>query len=171
MGSEPTTSGERTPGTRGTAVRDVVHDVVVAVAPEERPVVLGLSRLDDDAVVRRLRDQRGRREPLGFGLGDLVVMVTPVVWLVLDEAARKVVGSAVDGAAKGLGAGLRKVFRKRPAAVEVPPLTREQLAEVRQRVLEAARQRGMPEERAIAVADAVVARLALESDEGDTTAG
>jgi hypothetical protein len=40
-------------------------------------------------------------------------------------------------------------------------LTREQLGEVRQRVVEVAVQRGLDDERATAIADALVARLAL----------
>ncbi|MFK0047671.1 hypothetical protein ACIQU4_26975 [Streptomyces sp. NPDC090741] len=44
-------------------------------------------------------------------------------------------------------------------------MTREQLAQVRQGVLEMAAQRGLSQQRAIAVADAVVARLALAAPE------
>jgi hypothetical protein len=63
---------------------------------------------------------------------------------------------------------LRKVFTKRrPGPVVVPPLTREQLDEVRQRVLEVAAQRGLSDEQARAVADVLVARLALPVQEDD----
>ena len=138
-----------------------MRDVVAEVAPEELPVVDGLAGFDDATVVRRLRRGGNRREPLGFGLGEIAVMVAPVVWIVVDQIAQKVAGTAVDGAAKGMKALLRKVFRKGSARVVIPPLTAEQLAEVRQKVFEAALQRGMSEERAQAVADAVVTRLAL----------
>ncbi|MCP3802349.1 hypothetical protein NLX83_24065 [Allokutzneria sp. A3M-2-11 16] len=150
------------------AVRDVVRDVVAEVAPEELPVVNGLAAFDDATVVRRLRRGGDRGQPLGFGLGEIAVMVAPVVWIVVDQIAQKVADTAVNGAAKGTKALLRKVFRKGPARVVIPPLTAAQLVEVRKKVREAALQRGMSEERAQAVADAVVARLTLgEADEED----
>ncbi len=154
-------SEEDTVAPGGSLVRDVVRAVVTKVAPEELPVVAGLAEFDDATVVRRLGRRRQAREPLGFGVGELVVVVTPVVWLVVDQAAKKIAGAAVDGTAKGARAVLRRLFRRRSAPVVVPPLTREQLREVRQQVLEATWERGLSDKRATAVADAVVARLAL----------
>ncbi|AHH97416.1 hypothetical protein KALB_4052 [Kutzneria albida DSM 43870] len=148
-------------GSDATTVYDAVHDVVAEVAREELPLVTGLAGFDEATVIRRLSRHGGRREPLGFGLGDVAVLVTPVVWLVLDQTAKKVAGSAVDGATKGTKALLRKVFRRRTAPAVMPALTREQLAEVRQRILETAAQRGLPAERAETIADVVVARLVL----------
>ncbi|GAA4032742.1 hypothetical protein GCM10022247_67220 [Allokutzneria multivorans] len=145
----------------------MVRDVVAKVAPEELPVVDGLVLFDDATVVRRLRRGGHRRDPLGFGLGEVAVMITPVVWLVMEQIAEKAAGAAVDGTAKGAKALLRKLFRKRSAPVTIPPLSKDQLAEVRRRVYEAALQRGMSEERANEVADAVVARLLLESPDSD----
>ncbi|ALG10524.1 hypothetical protein [Kibdelosporangium phytohabitans] len=141
---------------------DVVHDVVAEAAGEELPVVTGLARLDEAAVVRRLGTPGERREPLGFGLGEVVVLVTPVVWLVLDQTAKQIAGSVADGASRQTKALLRKVFRRgRGERAVMPALTRQQLAEVRQRILEAAAQRGLPADRAETIADAVVARLVL----------
>ncbi|MER5337908.1 hypothetical protein [Micromonospora sp. NPDC002717] len=145
----------------GVTVREVVRDVVASVAQEELPLVDGLFAFDDATVVRRLGARGGRREPLGFGWGEVVALATPVVWLVVQQLADRAAASAVDGAAKGTRAMLRKVFRRRAAPVEVPALTREQLGEVRQRVLEVAVQRGLDDERATAIADALVTRLAL----------
>ncbi|MBZ4015404.1 hypothetical protein CCS38_06525 [Streptomyces purpurogeneiscleroticus] len=150
-------------------MRDVVREVVADIAPEELPLVDGLALLDDTVAVRRLSRRRGPREPLGFGLGEVFTLVTPVVWLVLDQMANRAVGTAVDGMVEGAKTLWRKALRRQSAPVAVPPLSREQLAEVRQRVLETAAQRGLPEERATAIADAVVARLVL-ADEGDEPA-
>lgn len=144
-------------------VRDVVREVVAQAAPEELPVVDGLAAFDDVAVVRRLRRRGRRREPLGFGLGEVAVLVTAIVWLVVDEAAKCAAGAVVDGTAKRLRGVLRKVFRRRAEPVVVPPLTRDQFADVQQRVLEAAAAAGLSEKRAKAIADAVVASLALNS--------
>jgi hypothetical protein len=158
----------------GTAVRAVVRDVVAEVASEELPLVEGLDRFDDAVVLRRLNGRGRKREPLGFGLGEVVALVTPVVWLVVDEVAKRVSGSAVDGAARGTKALLRKMFRRRTRPSKIPPLTPEQLGEVRRRVLEVAQQRGLDEQRRVAIADALVARLALTAQDdrrGDTGPG
>lgn len=163
MGSGATSAGGRT-------VRDVVHEVVAEVAPEELPLVTALARFDDATVVRRLGRTGGRREPLGFGLGEVVTMVAPVVWLVLDEAGRRMADAVVDAAATRSRSVLRKVLRRPSAPVVLPALSPEQLAEVRRRVVETALARGLTARRAETIADAVVARLALaEAEAGDGT--
>ncbi|MFF7725358.1 hypothetical protein [Streptomyces sp. NPDC008001] len=166
--AEPDSGGDATHVAGGTRVSDVVRDVVALVAPEELLLVDGLAGLDDEAALRRLGRRNGRREPLGFGLGEVAALVTPVVWLALDEAARRIGGAAVEGAAQGARAVLRKVLRRPPAAVPLPELTRDQLTEVHRRVIETAVQRGLGEERALLIADAVVARLALAAPESGT---
>lgn len=138
----------------------MVRDVVAAVAAEELPVIDGLTQFDDAVVVRRLGGRARSREPLGFGLGEIAVLVTPVVWLVLDQVAKQVADAAMNGAARGTRVLLRKVFGRRAAPVTVPPLTAEQLGEVRSRILETAARRGLDPQLALAIADTVVARLA-----------
>jgi hypothetical protein len=102
MDAESTSFGKLPEATDGDrVVRDVVRDVVAEVASEELVIVEELTRFDDDTVVRRLARSGRRRDPLGFGVGEIAALVTPVVWLVLDEAAKRAADSAVDGAAKG----------------------------------------------------------------------
>ncbi|WP_063759293.1 hypothetical protein [Streptomyces scopuliridis] len=150
-------------------VRDVVRDVVAEVAPEESSVIAGLAQFDDAAVVRLLKQKgNGRREPLGFGLGEIAVMATPVVWLVVDQAARQIGSVAADGATVGARSLVRRILRRRSAEVTVPSLAPEQLAEVHRQVLEAATRRGLERERAEVLADAVVARLTLSAMQAQT---
>lgn len=147
-------------------VRDVVHSVIAEVAPEELPVVRGLAELDDETAVRLLGKKGAQDEPLGFGVDEIIVMVTPVVWLALDAAVQQVVDAAGDGAARGLRAALRKTFRRsgsRPRLI--PALTPDQLAEVREQVIGAASERGITDERATTIGDTVVRRLALMTTE------
>jgi hypothetical protein len=153
-------SADKYPGARTQdRVGDVVRDVVADAAPEELPLVEGLSRFDDETVVRRLTRRSRPREPLGFGLDEVAVLVTPVVWIVVEEAARRVVDSAVTGAAKGLRARLRRLLGRRATPLTVPQLTREQIVEVQQRVLELAGQNGLEQERAAMLANLLGARL------------
>lgn len=155
-----TSSNERPGASDGIRVREVVREVVAEVAAEELPVVDGLTRFDDATVVRRLTRPR-RREPLGFGLAEVASLVTPVVWLALDQAAHRAAGCAVDGATKGVKAVIGKVFRGKSRPVTIPALTPEQLGEVRRAVMETSARRGLDGPRAETVADAVVTRLAL----------
>lgn len=146
-------------------VSDVVRDVVADAAPEELPLVEGLSRFGDETAVRRLTHRSRPREPLGFGLEEITVLVTPVVWIVVEEAVRRVVDSTVAGVAQGPWARLRRRLHGRAAPLTVPPLTREQIVEVRQRMLELAAQNGLERERAVTLADLLVARLTLHVPE------
>ncbi|MFE6501651.1 hypothetical protein [Kitasatospora sp. NPDC057738] len=142
-------------------VRDVVRSVVETLAPEELFLVEGLRRFDDATVVRRLSRGGGRREPLGFGIGEVAALVTPVVWLVLDEVAQRMVATTVDRASRGATGLVRRLFRRPARAAELQPLTREQLAEVRALLLTAGEQRGLAPDLTEEIADRVVARLAL----------
>ncbi|CAM5691076.1 MULTISPECIES: hypothetical protein [Streptomyces] len=162
MGVEAARPGGRTDGPR---VRDVVRDVVAEVAPEELPLVAGVAGFDDATVVRRLGGRSRRGDTLGFGLGEVAALVTPVVWLALHQAAQQLVGTAVDSGVDRARSALRKLFRRPVEAVTVPPLSREQLALVRESVLRTAAQRGLEEERASMIADAVVTRLVLAEPE------
>ncbi|MFI5619748.1 hypothetical protein [Streptomyces sp. NPDC051567] len=136
----------------------VVLDVVTQYAPQERQLVEWLARLDEDEVVRLLRRRRGE-DPLGFGLSEAVAVVTPVVWLAVDEAFRGLIGAAAVGLAARLG---RLVRRTPPLSAGMPKLSREQLAVVHRRVLEGAAGAGLDRSAADALADGVVARLALD---------
>jgi hypothetical protein len=140
-------------------IRHVVRDVVTDIAPEEKPFVVVLQQLDDDAVVRRLRRRRRRREPLGFGFDDLAALVTPVVWIALTEAAKRMGTVAADGAATGLKGVLGRIRRRKQIPTSLPPLTDEQRGTVRQAVLETCRRRGVREKKATEIADAVVNHL------------
>lgn len=137
---------------------DVVRDVVARVAPEEVPVVDGLAALGADAASRHVTRVGTRREPLGFGLGDVVVVVTPVVWVAVEHVASRLAESATDGVVNRV----RRLFRRRKLTrVVALPLAPEQLVEVRRKALEAGARQGLTPEQSEMIADAIVARLVL----------
>lgn len=148
----------------GAAVRDVVRAVVAEVAPEELALVDGLRGFDDDTVVTRLTARRGGGDALGFGLEEVVCLVTPVLWVALDECARRVVGGAVDRFSPGAGRRIGRVLRRRTVPLAVPALNDEQVAEVRRRILELSAQTGVEAARAEVLADRVALRLLLPPD-------
>lgn len=145
-------------------IRVVVRDVITALAPEESPLLDGLAVLDDATVMRQLT-RRTRGEPLGFGLGETAALATPVIWIAMDQAARRFGETVTDGATRVIAKLLRRNLDRRTAATVMPPLSREQLGEVRRLVLETAARHRLSEARASAIADAVVARLALHESE------
>lgn len=149
-------------------VRDAVRVLVSEHAPHELPVVDGLRQFDDDHAVRVLSGRGTRREPLGFGYTEATALVTSVVWLVLDEAARRGVEVATDSALEKGRSGLSRLLRRGKG---VPPrvldaLDAEQLAAVRAHIVERAAAQGMGEQDAQALADGVVARLATGAGTG-----
>jgi hypothetical protein len=153
--------------TKRFTVREVVHDVVADVAPEELPVLAGLSRLDDDEALRRLTRRRRPREPLGFGIDTIATLATAIAWVAVLESVKRMVQPAADGLSRGIGTRLRRLFRRRSAPTVVPVLTPEQLAEIHRRVLELAEQNGFGADRATVLAERLVARLALGAPDTD----
>ena len=154
-------------GTTSCTVREVIHDAVADVAPEELPVLVGLSRLDDDEAIRRLTRRRWPRERLGYGLDTVATLVTAITWVAVQESVKRIVDPAADGLSRRMGTRLRRLFRLRSAPTVVPVLTREQLAAAHQRVIEVAEQNGVDVDRATVLAERVVARLALGAPDTD----
>jgi hypothetical protein len=147
---------------RPIAVRAVVRAVVEEVAPEELPVIDGLAVVDDDTAAKLLSKEAQREEPLGFGVGEVVVMVTPLVWAAVNEASRKLAVAAGDGTARGVQSVVKKISRRRKAKHRtIAPLSADQLAWVQEQVVTAALDRGFGVKKASVIADAVVSKLAL----------
>ncbi|MDT7788391.1 MAG: hypothetical protein QOF58_6810 [Pseudonocardiales bacterium] len=154
---------------------ELARRVVRKIAPEELPsfdVVAAPYLETPDQAERRLR--RAYDDPLGFGLGDIVAMATPVIALVSGSVITAVsdsVGKAVrDGTTNAVRKAWRKVRGKPEEPLELPstPLSTSQLAEVRQIALERALSLGMKRQKAEALADAVVAALVLRENDQAT---
>jgi hypothetical protein len=144
-------------------VRGVVRAVVAELEPGEVTALDRLLRHEDGQVRRWLGGRRRGGGTVGFGLDDVVLVLTPVVWMAVDEAMREVVGKGVDEGAKGLGALLRRVLRRRRAKAGAPPalpsLDDDQLARVRAIVAQSAKRRGVSERRSTEIAELVVTQL------------
>ncbi|MFG2141508.1 hypothetical protein [Streptomyces sp. NPDC048650] len=143
-------------------MRDLVREVVAEHAAHELPLVDSLRALDDDRVVRTLAGGGQKREPLGFGYAEVSALVTPVIWLVLDQAARRTVDQATEGVLARGRAGVRRLLRRPPGTanrtlIELDP---GELALVRAHIVEQATERGADRREAEALADSVVARIA-----------
>ncbi|GAB3234448.1 hypothetical protein GCM10027447_31560 [Glycomyces halotolerans] len=158
--SDPRTDPAAEPDERW-AVRSIVRDVVAATAPEELPILEELERYDDETALRRLQ-RRSRREPLGFGLGEVIALVTPVVWLVLQKFAEKLAEEAAEEAADRGRAWWRKLF-KRGRRITLPQPTAEEIALARAAVVEAFADSGRGDDEVQAIAGVVEAALTTRS--------
>jgi hypothetical protein len=142
-------------------VNDVARIVVERVAPAELPMFATLS----DAYLADPRPPEsgpGGGGPLGFGVGDAVVLVTPVALMVANEVTQHLAGELARGAVARGKRAVRRLFRldgkpAEPEDEETPvALTAEQWAQVRQIVVETALRGGLSADAAELMGDAVL---------------
>ncbi|WP_436496293.1 hypothetical protein [Actinokineospora sp. HUAS TT18] len=139
-------------------VRDLARELVETLAPEELPTFDAVAEpylTDPRRAERRLRDHD---DPMGFGLGDALAMMTPVIALVSGSVVTALSDTLSDSLRSQGAKLLRKVTKKK----ELPPAAEwsaEQLAEVREIALKRALDLGMKPGKAEALADAVVGAL------------
>ena len=160
------------------AVAALARTTVDEVAPEEAPLFTPMSEAYFDPS-RSMKAGGGTDDMLGFGVdaAAAAVLVTPVAL----EAARSVIGYVVgelETAFKEEAKPMIQAFMKRllhgkpkpgqpaepkaeakPAEVEPPPFTDQQLAEVRKVALKTAERMGMERDKANVVADAIVGAI------------
>ncbi|MFG3282331.1 hypothetical protein [Streptomyces sp. NPDC048111] len=143
----------------------MVRDVVADQAPHELPLLDGLAGIDDGRLTQLFADSERREALLGFGITEVAGLVTPVVWMAVDETARRAVRSTLDASTRRLSVVARRLLRRPlPSPQAVTPLTSAQLSVVHQRVRELARASAIEVPQAQALADAVVSRLAREGE-------
>lgn len=150
-------------------IHELARDVITQIAPQELPLFRAHSEAYFKDPQNALQSQSAKDELLGFGVGEAVVLLTPIALATLNEVVM-FVGGEVKKSAQGEGAAwiqqaikaLFKKFRqpevddkKMPAA-----LTPEQLTQVRKIAFNKARQLKLSEDRAKILADAVVGSLA-----------
>jgi hypothetical protein len=150
-------------------IADIARDLVSQIAPQELPLFRPNSEAYFKDPEKALQSQSAKDDMLGFGAGDAVVLLTPIVLATLNEVVKFVVEEAKksvqgEGAAwiqQAIKAMFKKFHqseagdKKKPAA-----LTAEQLAQVRKIAFNKARQLKLSEDRAKILADAVVGSLA-----------
>jgi hypothetical protein len=149
-------------------VRDLARKAVRRTAPEELPLFRPASERYFADPGEALRRRRREQEVLGFGSEAVIVLLTPVALTiatdVLKDLAAQLARSAGARGAVAIRGALRRLFRLDPvdesgADVEIPPITREQLARVRQSAVKRARALDLPEAKANLLADALVGDL------------
>jgi hypothetical protein len=144
-------------------VRDLVREIVAEIAPDELVLVTGLEALDDAVILKRFKHPR-RNEPLAFGVEELLGLITPVVWLVLEKVAEKGAEDAVDGGSKQLKGWWTN--RRKPERLTVAPRPPGEYELWHAAIQATAREHNLTAEEAEALADKVVVKVvrAREAD-------
>jgi hypothetical protein len=146
-------------------VAEVARELVVRTAPQELPLFRATSEAYFANPDKALERRGGRDEVLGFGVEAAAILITPIALDVAKRVAVFLASQFRDAAEKesgeAIGGFVQKLFHRGDAGAEsgAPPLTPEQLEEVREIAFERARQLDLPEDRAGVLADAVIGGL------------
>lgn len=145
----------------------IIRDVVQDVAPEELPVLAALEQLPPRGIDGALARADRREDPLGFGIGEIAVVATPILWVALQQVVDRMATTAADGTAAWIRTWLRRWFsRRRRYSRAIPHFGPAERDEVRDLVMEQARRMGMKPERAELLALRVADRLKRDGSEG-----
>jgi hypothetical protein len=148
-------------------VTDLARDLIVQVAPQEGPLFRPNSEAYFKDPQQALQRQAGKDEMLGFGDGGVVTFLTPIVLMVTTEVVKFLI-EEVKKSAAAEGAGIiseavKSLFKKfRPKNNKVPPLTPEQLDQVKKLATKKAIQLKLSDSKAALLADSIVASLATQ---------
>lgn len=161
--------GDSTAAAEGTDLADrLVRGLVAEVAPEELPLV---------DLLRGERPRTRRDEPLGSGVGEVVLLVTPVAVVVGTEVVKKLAGMATDRVVTTTAKTVRTLrdrLRRKPAplkpqvveaahsVVTSGALSEEHLAEVHALAMAVALAKGLTPETAARMGKTVVDLLTAE---------
>ena len=148
-------------------VVDLARESVAQVAPQELPLYRATSEMYLRNPERVLQAQRGKDEPLGFGMEAGVVLLTPIIITVTKEVvefvAAEVMKSIRTESSDVISEFVKKMFKKfrREGEELPPPLTHEQIKRVRELALEKGQQLQLSPNQAELLADSLVGDLAV----------
>lgn len=150
---------------------NIARDIVSQMAPQEIPLFRANSELYFKDPQKALKSQEGSDDMLGFGTGEAVAYLTPIILTVSFEVVKfvteEVKKSLKTESTNAINEAVQRMFKKfRPIPVtgqaEDPAptmLTVEQLREVHQRAFEKACQLRLSEAKARQLADSLVGEL------------
>jgi hypothetical protein len=150
-------------------IADLAREIVAQTAPQEMPLFQATCTAYFKHPKRLQKSLQSKDEPLGFGVAETVSLFTPAVLVIVTEVftfIRTELQTAVAQESAGvIKQFVRSMFQKFRHQEEIqksyplPALTSEQLAQVRLRAYEKARQLKLSEAHANLLADAVVGSL------------
>jgi hypothetical protein len=148
-------------------IDDIARDVLADIAPQEVPMFTAVSKAYFADPGRALKKRRSGDAALGFGVDPLSILFTPIVLHILSELLEFLTDVAKKAVAAGLAHEVQDVMQamfKRFALSRPPvpsPLGKAQLEVIHAKVLLAARNLQLPEDKVEAIANAVTAQLVI----------
>ena len=150
-------------------IADWARDIVAQSAPEELPLFRAKSVEYFKNPNKSLKGQKSKDNMLGFGAGEAVILVTPyvltiatqVIKFVAEELSKALATQSTDV----IGDIVKRIFqrpgKKQDDTTPIPPLTREQLAQIYHVAYQTALGLHLPDEKAKLLANATVGSLAV----------
>lgn len=151
-------------------IRDITREVLAQIAPQELPLLRHISEAYFKDPDKTLKGQASKDEMLGFGVPEGVVFITPIVLAVVTDVL-KYIGEHVLNLQMIVTAAtidiLKQILPKfrpdKPDKGETPPLSAEQIAQIRRLIIEKATQLRLPQAKAEILANAIVVALFISS--------
>jgi hypothetical protein len=148
-------------------VSELAHDLLGELAPQEKALFKPISEAYFKDPEKVLAGQQGKDELLGFGAAEAATLLTPVLLAVSTEVVQFLLQEAqkaIESESSTLiNETVKSWFRRLQPEDEKkapPPLTPEQLEEVRKIAIKKARQLKLSEKNTKLLADAIVGDLA-----------
>ena len=162
--------------TENQLIAELSRRVVTEVAPEERRSFDPICEAYFKNPEKTLKGEGGADDLIGFGVGEVAILLTPIVLEIVKDILKDVLKDSIKGSITRNAPVLiqkRKMFFKRffssnssqsasPQYVQLLlPLNQEQLIQARQRAYERAVQLGVDADNANLIADSVTDSLQL----------
>ena len=149
-------------------VSEIARDLLAQLAPQEKALFRSISESYFKNPEKTLSDNKAKDEMLGFGAAETITLLTPVVLAVcgdvvkflLAEAQKAMQSESTNLINETVKSWFGK-FRQKDDKKSPPPLTPEQLEQVRKIATKKAQQLKLSEKNTKMLADAIVGSLAL----------
>lgn len=146
---------------------DLARMVIEQLAPQELPLFRATSEAFFQNPRMAMRSQAGKDEMLGFGAGEAMTYLSPILMIAASKVVEFAMEPAKEPIQQRLGDLMTRILvkiglAKKPDVVgTIQPLTPAQLARARQLAIETLQQYNVPKDTCDLVADALVGKLAL----------
>ncbi len=148
-------------------VSAVARDLIIELAPQEKALFSSISEAYFKNPEKTLAEQRARDEMLGFGAAETITLLTPILLSVSGDVirflfaeAQKVMQTESSSLISETVKSWFSHFRQNEDKKSPPPLTPEQLEQVRKIAVKKAQQLKLSGKNTKMLADAIVGSLA-----------
>jgi len=148
--------------TQNELVGEIARDVVTQIAPQELPIFRAVSEAYFANPGDALKSLKSEDRVLGFGLEPTAALLTPVVLRVLTEVFQFLLPIAKKAVEDGLGSEISVIIKRmfaRFGCSKSPILTEEQIRLIHRKVLTAAKNLRLSDDKAASLANAVAVQF------------